>query len=350
MSESIFKLQPDRTIQLRGFDHLGASAAVHNASPSGFSVSGQFQDSSDFAVVVLYDADNFYEHPRLKYLPDFNFDGLTLQFDVSYAGLMPLNCRKFATIDWPYLDVSSPTGGSARIRLSDYATPVGSPDAPATAEFEVTGDGLNFYDRLTLWYQNLAFDYIVPGKTRTEYPFYAGTTGRIHSIIAGNRPYTYVEQPGDSSAMVAASLISQMSADPEIAASVGDSPWIVRLVTKLDTGDTVVIAASGQFQEELHHVQFSTVARALRDQINGTNYAEAQTPFGLSATTDGAKVRIQTVEGGYDANFITLLAVAKNANLRASVAEIKLAGGVSNATLRVALDFAALGLTQIRQM
>ena len=33
MSERIYKLQPDRTVHLRGFDHLGASAAVHSASP-----------------------------------------------------------------------------------------------------------------------------------------------------------------------------------------------------------------------------------------------------------------------------------------------------------------------------
>ena len=37
-----------------------------------------FRDPADFAVLVLYDADNFYEHPRLKYLPDTDFSGLTL--------------------------------------------------------------------------------------------------------------------------------------------------------------------------------------------------------------------------------------------------------------------------------
>ena len=28
---------------------------------------------ADFAVLILHDADNFYEHPRLKYLPDMDF-------------------------------------------------------------------------------------------------------------------------------------------------------------------------------------------------------------------------------------------------------------------------------------
>ena len=350
MSESIFKLQPDRTVQLRGFDHLGASAAIHHATASGFSVSGQFQDSADFAVVVLYDADNYYEHPRLKYLPNFDFDGLTLQFDVSYSGLMPLNCQKYATIDWPYLDVTSPSGGASRVRLSDHATVVGGADSPASGEFEILGDRLNHYDRLTLWYQNLAFDYIVPGRTSTEYAFLAGTAGQIHSIIVRDRAYTYTEQPGDTSAAVAATLIAQMADDAEISAGTGDDPWVVRLSTKLDTGGTVMVNASGHAQEVLHHIRRTTVARALRDQINACDYGAAQTPFALQATTDGARLLIQTVQGGYDASFITLYAVAKNNNLFTDSSEVRLGGGSSGATLRVTLDFAALGLTQIRQM
>ena len=44
MPERIYKLQPDRTIQLRGFDDLGASAALHSATPSSFKVSGVFEN------------------------------------------------------------------------------------------------------------------------------------------------------------------------------------------------------------------------------------------------------------------------------------------------------------------
>jgi hypothetical protein len=61
LSERIFKLQPNRTIQLRGFDDLGASAALHSATSSSFKVSGVFRDPADFAVLI-YDADNFCEH------------------------------------------------------------------------------------------------------------------------------------------------------------------------------------------------------------------------------------------------------------------------------------------------
>jgi hypothetical protein len=160
--ESMYKLQPDRTIQLRGFDDMGASAALHSATNNSFKVSGVFRDPGDFAVLVLYDADNFYEHPSLKYLPDFDFSGLTLMFDVEYSGLMPLDSPKYPTIDWPYLDVIRPDGTTARIALFDNAKLQGGAYTSASARFVVEDNSLQPYDRLTLWYQNFAFDYTVP--------------------------------------------------------------------------------------------------------------------------------------------------------------------------------------------
>src|SRR5215218_9696247 len=117
MTERIFELQPNRTMALRGFDDLGASAALHSATSDSFKVSGVFRDPADFAVLILYDADNFYEHPRLKHLPDFRFDGLKLSFDVQYSGLMPLDSPKYATIDWPYLDYVLADDSTGRVPL-----------------------------------------------------------------------------------------------------------------------------------------------------------------------------------------------------------------------------------------
>ncbi|MBI5282893.1 MAG: hypothetical protein HY858_14505 [Candidatus Solibacter usitatus] len=357
MPEIIHKLQPDRTIHLRGFDHLGASAAVHQASPNGFRVTGRFRDAADFAVLMLYDADDFFGHPTLKPLPDFDFSGLTLSFDVSYTNLMPLNCRKYASIDWPYLDVVTPAGATSRIRLSDHATVVAGQDSPAQAAFTIDGASLDAWDRLTLWYQNLAFDYIVPGKVRTTYPFYVSTLGEIHSITVRDRAYSHVTVDGDTSASVAAHLRDQINglvagipADPEVSASPGAEAWEVLLETKLDTAATVTVNASGQFAETLHHIKSSTVCRALRDQINGANYAAAATPFALSAVASGDTLQLSTVQGGYDADFITLYSTSKNLRLRTTQPEAAFAGGASGATLRVTLDFAALGLPQIRQM
>src|SRR4051794_27071849 len=52
LPERIYKLQPDRTLSLRGFDSFAAAASIHSASPHGFTVSGTFRDPADFAVAV----------------------------------------------------------------------------------------------------------------------------------------------------------------------------------------------------------------------------------------------------------------------------------------------------------
>lgn len=356
MAEAIYKLQPDRTVQLRGFDHLGASAAVHAATPSGFRVTGGFRDASDFAVVVIWDADNFFEHPTLKYLPDLRFDGIQLDFDVTYSGLTPLNSKKYPTIDWPYLDAELEGGARVKARLSDYATVVATPDEPARGEFTFSGDLLDAGDRVTLWYQNLAFDYIVPGKVRTEYPIYAIGEGHSHSVIIGDRGYGVYEGPGLSSAEVAGMLIDRINGvvegyvpDPQVSASRGDDPWVLRLERKLDDGTAVPINVDGNFTEFLYHVKTETVCRALRDQINGAAYASS-TIYGLQAEAEGTTLRIRTTEGGYDANFITMYSIARNGRLKANQSQVKFAGGISSAKLHISLDFNALGWSRIRQM
>lgn len=357
MSERIHKLQPDRTIQLRGFDHLGAAAAMHSATPGGFKVSGVFRDAADFAVLTLWDADNFFEHPSLKYLPDFRFGGLTLQFDVAYQNLMPLDCGKYATIDWPYLDAITPWGEPRQVRLSDHAEVVADPNEPAAAEFLIQGDNLEGFDRLTLWYLNLAFDYIVPGKVSTVWQYYASQPGQVHSVIIGERTYIYIEEAGVSSEQIAARLAARINgleggyeADPEIHATLGEDPGQLRLRTRLATGAEMSVSGSGQPVETLLHIQSSTVCAALAAQINGVDYEVAQTPFALHAEADGARLRIETVEGGFDANFITLYATWKNDRLRTAVREQRMSGGASTARLRVTLDFEALGLAEARTM
>jgi hypothetical protein len=165
VSEAINKLQPDRALYLRGFDNFGAAAALYAASPTGFKVSGVFRDAADFAVLVLHDADCFYEHPRLKYLPDFNLAGLVLSFNLQYTNLQPIDSPKYPTIDWPYLDVARPDGSTAQIPLFAHATQAGGAYTHATGAFTIavaSGTAV-IYDRITLWYQNVAFDFLAGG-------------------------------------------------------------------------------------------------------------------------------------------------------------------------------------------
>ena len=153
MSERINKLQPDRTLQLRGFDTFAAAASIPNASPAGFTVSGTFRDPADFAVAVLYDADNYFEHPSIKYLPDFSLAGLTLSFDLNYTdGLQPIDSPKFNWIDWATLDCIREDGTTAQVALWDNAALVGTsfPAATATCSLLTGSAGIQPYDRVTL--------------------------------------------------------------------------------------------------------------------------------------------------------------------------------------------------------
>jgi hypothetical protein len=81
-TEQILKLQPDRTLYLRGFDGAGAAASLCQTSPTGFTVNGVFRDMADFCVLVLYDADNTFEHYSVRYLPNFDLSDMVLSFDL----------------------------------------------------------------------------------------------------------------------------------------------------------------------------------------------------------------------------------------------------------------------------
>ncbi|HVY93603.1 MAG TPA: hypothetical protein VHA14_12665, partial [Bryobacteraceae bacterium] len=225
MSETIWKFQPDRTIYLRGFDSFAAAASIHSASPTGFTVSGTFRDPADFAVAVLYDADNYFEHPRIKYLPDFNLAGLTLSFNLKYSdGVQPIDSPKFSWVDWATLDCIREDGTTAQVRLWDHAMLADSsfPAASATCTLLTGGAGVQPFDRATLWYQNLAFDYVVPaGSTSVEFSFFAAGTGTVHSITVNGTVYSHTESnpAGESSADQANALAAAMASDPYVTAS-----------------------------------------------------------------------------------------------------------------------------------
>ena len=348
MPERIYKLQPNRTIQLRGFDDLGASAALHAATSNSFKVSGIFRDPADFAVLILYDADNFYEHPKLKYLPDTNFDGLTLTFDVHYSGLMPLDSPKFPTIDWPYLDVIRQDSTSDRIRLFDHAVQTGGTYTAASGAFVIQDNGFHEYDRLTLWYQNIAFDYIAP-KVSCAYAFFAAGVGTVHSVTVAGSTHSYTEVADVSSTQVAQAVAAAANASAYVSAS--SSANIVTLRAKKTDGASFAVSSSADgFTYTLYSVGAATIAQNLAAQINGLNWAAMGLILPLSASSDGAALNIATTRKGYDGNMIRMYAVWKNESLRAASATADFSGGSSDATWRVSLDFTTLAIPEIRQM
>lgn len=354
MPERIYKLQPNRTLALRGFDHLGASAAIHSATATEFKVSGVFRDPADFAVLVLHDADNFYEHPRLKYLPDFSFGGLTLTFDVQYQGLMPIDSPKYPTIDWPFLDVIRKDGSSAEILLSDNAVPIGTPKQKAKASFTLIDDGFRQFDRVTLWYLNLAFDYLVP-KVDCTYEFFAAGAGTVHTVTVAGTPYSYTEAAGDSSAAVAAGVAAALAPCTDVRPIQGDGtpelgPAHALRVRAAKTDGSETVVSSGGATDTIYGVGVSTVATELARQINSTNWGDTGALIELSALATGPTIEITASVPGYDGNLLAMYAVAKNTRLRTQNAVANFTGGTEDATLRVTINFAALGIPDIRLM
>ncbi len=122
--DQIYKLQPHRTMHLQGFDAFGAAAALCGASDTGFSVSGVFRDQADFAIVVLFLKDDPFGHPRFSYLPDDNFTGITLDFDITRQGIRAFESKKSAWTDWPTLNCLKADNNTDNYPLMDPVTTV----------------------------------------------------------------------------------------------------------------------------------------------------------------------------------------------------------------------------------
>ena len=305
MPERINKLQPDRTVYLRGFDTFAAAASIHSASPAGFTVSGTFRDPADFAVAVLYDADNFYEHPLIKYLPDFNLAGLTLTFDLQYTdGLQPIDSPKYNWIDWATLDCIRADGSTAQVRLWDNSMLAGAsfPAAAATATVLTTSAGIQPYDRVTLWFQNLAFDYIVPaGQASAEFQFFAEGTGAVHSLTINGVTFSHTEadEGGESSAFVATALIAAIDS-PYVTAAPGSASNAVLLTVQTgEAGITFIVTATdGNASVTMLLTTPAVVAANLASQINSTNWVAAGATYALLASANGAAIAITAASYG----------------------------------------------------
>lgn len=414
LPQRINKLQPDRTVSLRGFDSFAAAATIHSATPEGFTVSGTFRDPADFAVAVLYDADNFYEHPSIRYLPDFNFAGLTLQFTLNFsAGLQPIDSPKYNWIDWATLDCIRADGSTAQVRLWDNATLAGDLFPAASATFRVAegSGGVKAYDQVSLWYQNLAFDYAVPGGRGGSATYFWQDAPSTATISVGATTYTYhvTASGGEDAESIAAGVAAAAAGDPLVSFTAsGDT---VHFASRVNTGDAVNV--SGYVLWLLTDSPAEYIAAQLAGQINATNWTVANTPHALMASVSGAEIsvtaarygavnvsaasvtwvsgtrftgitagspiringtlytvssvdspvsltlttaataaaaaRYMAPRGGRDGNMIELYSLARTSSLLIDHPIIRLTGGSSEVAWNCSLDFTALGIDQLRQ-
>lgn len=189
-TEQVYKLSPHRTLYLHGFDRRGSAAALTGASAAGFTASGVFSDQADFAVLMLYDADDLFGHlTTTKYLPDFDLSSVVLDFDVAATNLQCPTSTKFQSVPWGALSYVESTGSRGTVALPITAT---TGDVAATATYTVNGTPAAF-DRVQLIYLgNVVFDYIVnPGDTTAAIA--TNLAGQIHSAFgSGTVPFDAV--------------------------------------------------------------------------------------------------------------------------------------------------------------
>lgn len=156
------------------------------ASASGFTLSGVWSDQADFAVCILFDADDQYGHLYTsRYLPDFNLTGVTLDFDLAITACQSPTSSKYQSVPWGALSyIARTVSGGAVVTETPgtVALPITSTTGAASASCTYTVNGTPvIYDRVQLVYlSNVVFDYVV--------------------------------QAGDTTATVAAALVSQINA------------------------------------------------------------------------------------------------------------------------------------------
>ncbi len=328
--ERINKFQPDRTLYLRGFTGFGAAASLCETSPSGFSVYGIFRDQADFCVLVIYDADNLFEHYSVKYLPDFDLSGIVLNFSLSYQNLQPIDSAKYSWIDWSRLDVVKKTGEPVRIPLWDHATLASGSYSVAQGTYAISApDGCTIYDRLTLFVNNVSFDFVAGGGESAAY---------VAQTLANEiNSYNWSTFANSSISVIA-------SADTS-----GN--------LTLKNARTGLVNVEGMTVTWAQGIKFPGIAAGSTIYLDGAGYTVASvvspTVLTLSSpATSGTGVVYLAEYGGVDGNDVQVYMVVRpgNESLAINNPVLQLTGGNSdNVTWTISLDFTALGIDQIRQ-
>ena len=329
MSETIYKLQPNRTIYMRGFDGFGAAAAITNATATGLTVSGVFRAMDDFAVIVLFDADNNYEHQSIAYLPDFNFSGITWGFDYVSTNCQPIDSRFSSWIDWGKLDLITAAGEPLQIPLFANATLKNASDPLFTvASGSVTISGSpatgNFF---TLFINNVPFQF---------------DTSEAYDGAAACSSLAYAVNTYDWSRFASASVAVMAS----FAAGSGSSGTLT--LTNAQTGRVNV---SGTAVTWLSGDTFQAVYSGDNLILGGSTYTVATVsgPGSLTLTASAgtlSNVFYLSPRRGVDGNSITAYIVDDGSNYSFSSTVIPFSGGNSDGVAwAVLIDFdAAIGI------
>ena len=259
--------------------------------------------------------------------------------------MQPIDSPKFNWIDWATLDCIRKDGTTAQVRLWDSATLMSGTfeAATATCTVQTSGHGVQPFDRTTLWYQNLAFDYIVPaGDTSVEFAFFAAGTGTVHSITINGTTYSHTETNslGESSADQATALIAAMVSDPYVTAGAGSTSNAVLLTVRAahDGVAFPVSATDGNAPATMKYTSPDFVAAQIGDQVNATDWISANTTHALMASVTGPAITLTAARYGVATVSGTSLTVSPGSTVFSGITAGSpiFVGGVPNTVASVA--------------
>lgn len=281
LTEAITKLQPNRTVYLRGTNRTGAMGTLHSTSAAGMTISGVFRDQADFSVLVIADADDFFgDWQTTKYLASFDYSGIVLEFDIAYENLFPIDSYKFASFNQDVLSVIREDSTTAFINLAGLATTATGQTA-ANELFTINSTSTpQQFDRVQLIYLNNVFDFIVPFPNTNYVPsFFALGIGNAHNITINAVVYNFVETAGMSSAQLATAIANVINSSN---AGAGDPNYLATPSTntvicspKNSTGLSIAFTASdgnAGATKWATNLPLYTVANELVTQINAYNW------------------------------------------------------------------------------
>jgi hypothetical protein len=181
--ESPLLFDPRRTVQLQGFSGRAATTTLHDATETGFQISGIFQAAEDFANVQLFSAYDYFNHLRLKPLPMTDLSGLTLQYDME---ILPVNgeegnvrpdCVRYASVGWDKLTMTTGAGDIYEVPLMHHAAVVSGDYAPGSF-------GFSLHDRDAATLDDLLVGKPTPALTDKAYVYFMGTRWSCSSAEA----------------------------------------------------------------------------------------------------------------------------------------------------------------------
>jgi hypothetical protein len=182
-AERLLLFDPRRTVQLQGFAGRAATTTLHDATETGFQISGIFQAAEDFANVQLFSAYDYFNHLRLKPLPVTDLSGLTLQYDMEILtvngeeGNVRPDCLRYASVGWDKLTITTGAGDIYEVPLMHHAAVVSGDYAPGTF-------GFSLHDRDAATLDELLVGQPTPALTDKAYVYFMGTRWSCSSAEA----------------------------------------------------------------------------------------------------------------------------------------------------------------------